>query len=56
MPATWAKMAKNLPTYDVTQKKKETKNFFLVLTWRLAESSESLNSSLAQFPGKLWSC
>ena len=33
--------------------KPKTKNFFSILTTRLAESVEGLNSSLAQLPGKL---
>jgi len=43
-----ATKAKACPRYDVTQKKPKTKKKFSVLTRRLAEAVESLNSSPAQ--------
>jgi len=55
---TWAKMGpKTYLTYDVTHKRPETQiqKIFWLPTQRLAESSEDLNSTLAQSTGKLWS-
>jgi len=48
--ATWAKVAQNYLTYDVSHKKSATPNqkiFFRVQTSRLADPFEPLNSSLA---------
>jgi len=46
---------KTCPLCDVTFRipPTETENCFLILTTRLAESIEGLNSSLAQSPGEL---
>jgi len=43
-------MTRNLPTYDVTDEKTNSKpqKIFSLQTQRLAESFEGLNSSLAQ--------
>ena len=52
-----AKKCKNIPTCDVPPSKCQTKNrkiFFSMSTRRLAESVESLNSSLALAAGDLW--
>jgi len=51
-----AYFSKTCPLSDVTFRKQPTKNkncFFFILTTRLAESVEGLNSSLAQSPGEL---
>jgi len=42
-----------LVTFPPEKFKPETKTFFSILTTRLAESVEGLNSSLAQSPGEL---
>jgi len=42
-----------LATFPPENLKHQTKKFFSILTTRLAESAESLNSSLAQSPGEL---
>jgi len=54
--AKMAKITQNTPTCDVSPQKlkPKTKNFFLILTPRLAESVEGLNSSLALATGDLW--
>jgi len=59
-PMGWAqgqvKIAKNTPTCGVPPRKPPTENekcFFSISTTRLAESVESLNSSLAQSPGEI---
>jgi len=52
----WVKVAKNTSACDVPPQKKnhqKRKCFFSILTRRLAESVEGLNSSLAQSPGEL---
>jgi len=51
-----AKKHKITLTCDVTHREPQTqneKNFFFKLTRRLTESSEGLNSSLSESPGKL---
>jgi len=42
-----------LVTFPPEKLKPKTKKFFLILTTRLAESVEGLNSTLAQSPGEL---
>jgi len=42
-----------LVTFPPEKLKPKTKHFFYILTTRLAESVEGLNSSLAQSPGEL---
>jgi len=50
-------MVKNLPhLWHLSQKKTKHQIFFSLLTQRFAAAFEDLNSSLAQFTGKLWSC
>ena len=57
-----AKMAKKtqkhpcLWRYPQKSSNPKRKNIFSILTTRLTESLEGLNSSLAQLPGKLWDC
>jgi len=51
-----AKISKTCPLREVTSRKPPPKPnivFFSILTTRLADSVEGLNSSLAQSPGKL---
>jgi len=51
-----AKKMQNTPTCDVPPSKRQTKNknIFFMLTRRLAESVDGLNSSLALAAGDLW--
>ena len=53
-----AYFSKTCPLCDVTSRKphRNRKSFFSILTTRLAESVEGLNSSLAQSPGELQDC
>jgi len=54
-----AKISKTCPLCDVTSRKAPTeteKFFFSILTTRLAESVDGLDSSLAQSAGELLSC
>jgi len=50
------KWPKTYRTYDVTHKKKATKNYFSLQTWRLAEFFKGLNRSLAHSSEELWTC
>jgi len=52
----WAKMAKNLPHLCHPQKNWNQKNLFSLVTRRLAELFEGLNSSLAQSAEELCRC
>ena len=49
---------KTNPTYDITHKKNKIQNFpfFSNANLKTCHIFEGLNSSLAQSPGKLWSC
>ena len=54
-----AKISKTCFLCDVTSRNPPTKNeklFFFILTTRLAESVDGLDSSLAQSPGELYDC
>ena len=54
-----AEISKTRLLCDVTSRNPppKTKNvFFSILTTRLAESVDVLDSSLAQLPGELWDC
>jgi len=53
-----AKISKTCLLCDVTTRKPplKAKIFFSILTTRLAESVDGLNSSLAQWPGELKDC
>ena len=54
-----AKISKTCLLYDVTSRNPPTENekcFFSILTTRLAESTDGLDSSVAQPPGELWDC
>jgi len=54
----WRKRGKNASTCDDPHRepKPKTKVFFSILTRRLAESVDGLNSSLAESVGELWRC
>ena len=45
-----------LMTFPPENLQPKTKKIFSILTTRLAESVEGLNSSLAQSPGELYDC
>jgi len=47
---------KSSPLMASLTKKTKHQIFFSLLTQRFAAAFEDLNSSLAQFTGKLWSC
>ena len=56
--AKMAKITQKHPYLWRSPRKAQTQNkiFVSILTTRLAESVEDLNSSLAQSPGELWDC